>query len=233
MSSATLSLPFPLPTATSPTCHRSRQLSTITSAAARRPRQKATVKTDSEQRQSSSSSSYSNAGFGASEKKEARWRCVEGCGACCKLEKGPSFPSPEEIFTDPSHVEVSSPFCSFVLSDSFKRKKKKDFTLIARTEFYAAIQWVHPALYKHYKSLIGLDGWCIHYEKITRKCSIYSERPYFCRVEPEIFDSLYGISKKKFNKEACSCCRDTIKAIYGPNSKELHNFNNSIWSTPS
>ncbi|XP_057741890.1 uncharacterized protein LOC130960491 isoform X2 [Arachis stenosperma] len=190
MSSATLSLPFPLPTATSPTCHRSRQLSTITSAAARRPRQKATVKTDSEQRQSSSSSSYSNAGFGASEKKEARWRCVEGCGACCKLEKGPSFPSPEEIFTDPSHVE-------------------------------------------HYKSLIGLDGWCIHYEKITRKCSIYSERPYFCRVEPEIFDSLYGISKKKFNKEACSCCRDTIKAIYGPNSKELHNFNNSIWSTPS
>nr|XP_025632801.1 uncharacterized protein LOC112727323 isoform X1 [Arachis hypogaea] len=171
MSPATLSLPFPLPTATSPTHHRSRQLSTITPAAARRPRQKATVKTDTkEQRQSSSSSSsssnYSNAGFGASEKKEAWWRCVEGCGACCKLEKGPSFPSPEEIFTDPSHVE-------------------------------------------HYKSLIGPDGWCIHYEKITRKCSIYSERPYFCRVEPEIFDSLYGISEKKFNKEACRLLKYT------------------------
>ncbi|KAJ6924160.1 hypothetical protein NC652_017454 [Populus alba x Populus x berolinensis] len=54
-----------------------------------------------------------------------------------------------------------------------------------------------------YKSLIGPDGWCIHYEKSTRKCSIYPDRPYFCRVEPDIFESLYGITKKKFNKEAC------------------------------
>ncbi|MED6110077.1 hypothetical protein PIB30_039613 [Stylosanthes scabra] len=134
MSPATLSLPFPLPTPTSRTRHQSRQPTTITSAAARRPRQKTTVKTDNkEQRQtrSSSSNNNNNSGFGASEKKEAQWRCVESCGACCKLDKGPSFPSPEEIFTDPSHVQ-------------------------------------------HYKSLIGPDGWCIHYEKSTRKCSIYS-----------------------------------------------------------
>lgn len=32
---------------------------------------------------------------------------------------------------------------------------------------------------------------------------IISDRPYFCRVEPDIFETLYGISKKKFNKEAC------------------------------
>lgn len=30
-----------------------------------------------------------------------------------------------------------------------------------------------------------------------------SERPFFCRVEPDVFDTLYGIDKKKFNKEAC------------------------------
>lgn len=29
------------------------------------------------------------------------------------------------------------------------------------------------------------------------------DRPYFCRVEPAIFETLYGIEKKKFNKEAC------------------------------
>lgn len=40
------------------------------------------------------------------ERKEQTWRCVEGCGACCKLEKGPSFATPEEIFTNPSDVEV-------------------------------------------------------------------------------------------------------------------------------
>ncbi|XVE76287.1 hypothetical protein DITRI_Ditri12bG0159900 [Diplodiscus trichospermus] len=91
------------------------------------------------------------------------WRCVENCGACCKLAKGPAFATPEEIFTDPSDVEL-------------------------------------------YRSLIGPDGWCVHYEKSTRTCSIYSDRPYFCRVEPDIFKKLYGIQNKMFNKEACRSC---------------------------
>ncbi|KAK2984007.1 hypothetical protein RJ640_024221 [Escallonia rubra] len=56
------------------------------------------------------------------------------------------------------------------------------------------------------------------------------DRPYFCRVEPEIFQDLYGIDKKKFNKEACSCCVDTIKAIYGSQSQELDKFNHAIRS---
>ncbi|KAK7267568.1 hypothetical protein RIF29_20245 [Crotalaria pallida] len=178
----TLTLPFPLPM-----CSAARhplRIATVSSAA-RRPRKTATARTDKKQKQKQKAS---NVGFG--ENKEPLWRCVEGCGACCKLDKGPSFPSPEEIFTDPSDVEL-------------------------------------------YNSLIGPDGWCIHYEKSTRKCSIYPERPYFCRVEPEVFKSLYEISKKKFNKEACSCCRDTIKAIYGSNSKELYNFNSSIRDSSS
>ncbi|XP_042018113.1 uncharacterized protein LOC121765896 [Salvia splendens] len=126
-------------------------------------------------------------GFGR-EKKSPVWQCVEKCGACCKLDKGPTFPSPEEIFDNPSDVE-------------------------------------------HYNSLVGEDGWCIHYDKSSRKCSIYADRPYFCRVEPEIFDTLYGIDNKRFNKEACSCCADTIKTVYGANSKELEKFNNAIWSS--
>ncbi|KAL5546264.1 hypothetical protein UlMin_005951 [Ulmus minor] len=131
--------------------------------------------------------SPSSAGFNAV-RKEFPWRCVDGCGACCKLDKGPSFATPEEIFDDPSDIQL-------------------------------------------YRSMIGPDGWCVHYEKTTRKCSIYSDRPYFCRVEPDVFESLYGISKKKFNKEACSSCRDTIKAIYGSNSKELNHFNSSLRSS--
>lgn len=120
--------------------------------------------------------------------KEPSWQCVQNCGACCKLEKGPNFPSPEEIFDDPSDIEL-------------------------------------------FNSLVGSDGWCIHFEKSTRKCSIYADRPYFCRVEPAIFETLYGIEKKKFNKEACSCCIDTIKAVYGSSSKELENFNAAIWTS--
>ncbi|ESW16490.1 hypothetical protein PHAVU_007G161000 [Phaseolus vulgaris] len=151
-------------------------------SAARPPRKTATVKTVKKQSQTS-------LGFGG-DKKETKWHCVEGCGACCKLQKGPSFPSPEEYFDDPSDVEL-------------------------------------------YKSLIGPDGWCIHYEKSTRKCSIYPDRPYFCRAEPEVFKSLFGVKEKNFHKEACSFCRDTIKAIYGSNSEELHNFNCSIRKSSS
>ncbi|KAK7393612.1 hypothetical protein VNO78_22170 [Psophocarpus tetragonolobus] len=151
-------------------------------SAARRRRPTATVKTDKKQRQS-------NLGFDG-HIKETKWHCVEGCGACCKLQKGPSFPSPEEIFDHPSDVQL-------------------------------------------YKSLIGPDGWCIHYEKSTRKCSIYPERPYFCRAEPEVFKSLFGVKEKNFHKEACSFCRDTIKSIYGSNSKELYNFNSSIRNASS
>ncbi|EOA21454.1 hypothetical protein CARUB_v10001846mg, partial [Capsella rubella] len=151
--------------------------------------------------------------------KELTWQCVEGCGACCKLAKDFAFATPDEIFDDPDDVEL-------------------------------------------YRSMIGDDGWCINYNKATRKCSIYagiitllayqiglslihllcferfltflsSDRPYFCRVEPEVFKSLYGIEEKKFNKEAVSCCIDTIKTIHGPDSKELDNFNRAIRSSPS
>ncbi|KAJ8452923.1 hypothetical protein Cgig2_014686 [Carnegiea gigantea] len=127
-------------------------------------------------------------GFGHKEKKkEPLWQCVKGCGACCKLAKDPTFATPEEIFENPSDVEL-------------------------------------------YKSMIGADGWCIHYDKNTRTCSIYDDRPYFCRVQPDVFQNLYGINKRRFNKEACSCCQDTIKAIYGANSEELDKFNKAIRS---
>ncbi|CAL9228918.1 unnamed protein product [Arabidopsis halleri] len=132
----------------------------------------------------------STSGFSGRTTKELTWKCVEGCGACCKIAKDFAFATPDEIFDNPDDVEL-------------------------------------------YRSMIGDDGWCINYNKSTRKCSIYSDRPYFCRVEPEVFKSLYGIEEKKFNKEAVSCCIDTIKTIYGPDSKELDNFNRAIRSSPS
>ncbi|KAK3006716.1 LOW QUALITY PROTEIN: hypothetical protein RJ639_017813 [Escallonia herrerae] len=160
----------------------------------------------------STTTTSTSVGF-SRERKDPLWQCVQGCGACCKLDKGPTFPSPEEVFDDPSDIQL-------------------------------------------YKSLIGPDGWCVNYEKETRTCAIYAgdffpvlhkvivsmhqtlmgafcyiqDRPYFCRVEPEIFQDLYGIDKKKFNKEACNCCVDTIKAIYGSQSQELDKFNHAIRS---
>ncbi|XAR69007.1 hypothetical protein NMG60_11000439 [Bertholletia excelsa] len=169
MSYAVVAPPTSLPASRSSTKHH--------------PIQRASAKAKTSQRRSTGG--RAPPGFGGESSNEPRWRCVEGCGACCKLNKGPSFATPEEIFEDPSDVQL-------------------------------------------YRSLIGPDGWCIHYDKDSRKCSIYSDRPYFCRVEAEIFRTLYGIDKKKFNKEACSCCRDTIKSVYGSNSEELDKFNREI-----
>ncbi|KAJ8646480.1 hypothetical protein MRB53_008228 [Persea americana] len=42
-------------------------------------------------------------GFGR-ERKEL-WSCSQGCGACCKLDKGPAFATPEEILDYPDHVK--------------------------------------------------------------------------------------------------------------------------------
>ncbi|KAK4342958.1 hypothetical protein RND71_038774 [Anisodus tanguticus] len=170
----------------------------LTTAAAKLPRQKPNPKTQSGKQKINTTPNSgvppttvektTSSGFN-SRNKEPTWQCVQNCGACCKLEKGPNFPSAEEIFDDPSDVEVFS--------------------------------------FSHYLSL--------NYEFVfvIVKCQdmIEFKRPYFCRVEPAIFETLYGIEKKKFNKEACSCCIDTIKAVYGSRSKELENFNAAIWSS--
>ncbi|EAY90109.1 hypothetical protein OsI_11675 [Oryza sativa Indica Group] len=121
-------------------------------------------------------------------KRVVRWKCAAGCGACCKLDKGPDFPSPEEIFAE------------------------------------------HPEDLKLYKSMIGADGWCINYDKSTRTCNIYEERPVFCRVEPKVFEEYFGVPSRPstFDREACSACVDTIKMVYGEESAELTNFKRVI-----
>lgn len=49
-----------------------------------------------------------NGGFGDKKKQEQLWQCVQSCGACCKLAKDPTFATPEEIFENPSDIEVTT-----------------------------------------------------------------------------------------------------------------------------
>lgn len=51
-----------------------------------------------------------NGGFGDKKKQEQLWQCVQSCGACCKLAKDPIFATPEEIFDNPSDIEVTNTF---------------------------------------------------------------------------------------------------------------------------
>jgi uncharacterized protein len=89
-------------------------------------------------------------------------------------------------------------------------------------------QYLDPAELEHYLSLVGADGWCIHFNANTRECCIYDDRPRFCRVEAEVFTDLYGIEPDELNDFAIDCCRQQIEGVYGDRSLEILRFDRAI-----
>jgi Fe-S-cluster containining protein len=79
-----------------------------------------------------------------------------------------------------------------------------------------------------YLSLVGEDGWCVNYDKTTRECRIYSDRPSFCRVEASTFQAMFGIEPEELNDFAIACCQDQIEGVYGPQSEEMERFEQAV-----
>jgi uncharacterized protein len=88
--------------------------------------------------------------------------------------------------------------------------------------------YLTPEEWAHYLSLVGADGWCIHFDGVTRRCRIYKERPQFCRVQPDVFQRLYGVEPEELNEFAIACCREQIDAVYGDRSLESLRFEREI-----
>ncbi|ASC69715.1 hypothetical protein XM38_006440 [Halomicronema hongdechloris C2206] len=88
--------------------------------------------------------------------------------------------------------------------------------------------YLSPADLALYLSLVGADGWCIHFDHATRRCRIYAERPGFCRVEAETFEAMYGIDSSELNAFAIDCCRQQITAVHGAHSAEMERFNTAV-----
>ena len=109
------------------------------------------------------------------------WKCVDNCGACCKLQ-------PEE-----------------------------------RIEALTSLGPVDQDLFL---SLVSSDGWCRYFDKSTRRCTIYEERPGFCNIRN--ISGLFKISPEIQNDFAIQCCKQHIKSIYGGRSKEMKRFVRSI-----
>ncbi|MEA5470578.1 YkgJ family cysteine cluster protein [Spirulina sp. 06S082] len=78
-----------------------------------------------------------------------------------------------------------------------------------------------------YMSMVGEDGWCINFDRQTRECSIYEQRPRFCRVQSDIFAEMYDVSSQDFNDFAIDCCRQQITGVYGDLSPEMSRYNES------
>lgn len=64
-------------------------------------------------------------------------------------------------------------------------------------------------------SMANEDGWCKHFDKENRACSIYPDRPRFCRVETETFGSMYGVDPEDMDDFCAACCHEQISDVYG------------------
>jgi len=75
-----------------------------------------------------------------------------------------------------------------------------------------------------YASLIGDDGWCVHYDAERRACSIYADRPRFCRATPENFERMFAVEPADFDAFAIACCLQHIEDIHGFGSPEWERY---------
>lgn len=89
-------------------------------------------------------------------------------------------------------------------------------------------QYLSPAELDLYLSLVGEDGWCIHFDSETRDCRIYTDRPRFCRVQADVFQDLYSIAPEELDEFAIACCQQQIEGVYGEPSLEMERFEEAI-----
>ncbi|MGF1567698.1 MAG: YkgJ family cysteine cluster protein [Nodosilinea sp.] len=89
-------------------------------------------------------------------------------------------------------------------------------------------EYLNPAQLELYLSLVGDDGWCIHYDKGDRTCTIYPDRPEFCRVTAATFETMFDVAPAELNDFAIDCCQEHIEDIYGDPSLELERFNQAV-----
>ncbi len=78
------------------------------------------------------------------------------------------------------------------------------------------------------ESMTQKDGWCKFLDKKNMKCTIYKNRPFFCRVD--IFSHKFKEYKKRGDKFLIECCKDHISSVYGKESDEMNRFKREILS---
>jgi Fe-S-cluster containining protein len=61
------------------------------------------------------------------------------------------------------------------------------------------LQYLSAEEFAHYKSLIGADNWCTHFDKENRVCTIYDTRPEFCKVDPKKYKKMFGVDEEDLN----------------------------------
>ncbi|MFE1747964.1 YkgJ family cysteine cluster protein [Coleofasciculus sp. H7-2] len=89
-------------------------------------------------------------------------------------------------------------------------------------------KYLAPEELQLYLSMVGEGGWCVNFDRDTRECQIYQDRPRFCRVQADVFEELYAIEPEELNDFAVECCREQIEGVYGDRSLEMIRFNQEV-----
>ena len=72
-----------------------------------------------------------------------------------------------------------------------------------------------------YKSMIGEDDWCKHFDQTNRMCTIYDSRPTFCVVDPKKYKTMFDVDQEDLNNFCQFCCTEQIADVYGEDSPEM------------
>jgi Fe-S-cluster containining protein len=88
--------------------------------------------------------------------------------------------------------------------------------------------YLTPDELQTYVGMIGTDDWCIHFDKTTRLCTNYENRPNFCTVDKAKFKVMYDVDDEDFTDFCKFCCAENIKDSYGELSLELERFEDTM-----
>jgi Fe-S-cluster containining protein len=83
-----------------------------------------------------------------------------------------------------------------------------------------------------YLSMVGEDGWCIHYDTGGRRCRVYDGRPDFCRVSNLVSLFAPGLEggddpehlPAAAHTLAIRCCEQQIRSEYGGRGRVMRRF---------
>ncbi len=89
-----------------------------------------------------------------------------------------------------------------------------------------ALDALSPEQKELYLSMVGADGWCIHFNSGSRSCRIYDTRPDFCRVSN--LSRLFGTDAQNTDALAIACCQQQIRSEYGGRGRVMKRFLKAI-----
>lgn len=82
--------------------------------------------------------------------------------------------------------------------------------------------WLSVAETELYRSMVGADGWCVHFDQATRRCTQYESRPQFCSVQKSVRRwRALGLASSQLAPAARTACEGWIEEVYGAGDELL------------